>query len=287
MRGASSALASVVALLGLLALAGCAGEEPEPAPELTNGIGMELVLVRPGRMTVGRFAPECPDSSAAARDDVHPRARWTAEDHARCREMAARDARPGFEVAIERAYYIGRHEVTQEQWTRVMGDNPSVFPGARAAGDASRHPVENVTWEDAQRFVARLNELERGPRYRLPTELEWEYAARAGRDDEPRWSEIRESGWISDVDKGTTHPVGGKAPNAWGLHDTLGNVWEWVEDFYNEEMFPDSVPPRSGATHVLRGGSFTSDVKNATWFTHAGGPGNGFDVGFRVVREVR
>jgi len=160
------------------------------------------------------------------------------------------------------------------------GRNPSVFRG-------DRHPVDNVTWEDARAFVRRLNATDTTARYRLPTEFEWEWAARAGADSEPSWPQIPESAWIQDVDKGTTHPVGGKRPNAWGLHDTLGNVWEWVEDLYNERLFADPVPPRRGTTHVVRGGSFLSDVKNATWFTHAGGPGSGFDVGFRVVREVR
>jgi len=259
------------------------------APTLTSAIGMEFVLIRPGTMVVGRFQPACPDSAAAVapRPDVDPRARWTGADVARCREMVRRDATPGFAATIARPYYIGKYEVTQGEWKRVMGANPSLFQGSRVADDADRHPVDNVTWEDAQAFVRRLNALDTTARYRLPTELEWEYAARAGAADEPSWPLIRESAWEQDVDKGTTHAVGGKRPNAWGLHDTLGNVWEWVEDFYNEKLFPDPAPPRGGTTHVLRGGSFTSDVKNATWFTHAGGPGNGYDVGFRVVREVR
>jgi formylglycine-generating enzyme len=272
----------------LLALAPAAARAQPPA--VTNAIGMEFVLVRPGSMVVGRFQPVCPDSTAAARrEPADPRARWTAADYRRCAELARRDARAGFAVRIARPYYIGKHEVTQGEWKRVMGTNPSVFQGDRVRGDADRHPVDNVTWEDARRFVRRLNAIDTAAHYRLPTEFEWEWAARAGADSEPSWPQIRESAWIQDVDKGTTHPVGGKRPNAWGLHDTLGNVWEWVEDVYNEKVFadPPPVPPRRGTTHVLRGGSFVSDVKNATWFTHAGGPGSGFDVGFRVVREVR
>src|SRR4051812_23781619 len=74
---------------------------------------------------------------------------------------------------------------------------------------------------------------------------------------------------------------------SWGLYDTLGNVWEWVQDFYNEKIFADPAPPKSGTVHVLKGGGFLADVKNAIPATHAGGPGSGFDVGFRVVREVR
>ncbi len=201
--------------------------------------------------------------------------------------MVKRDAMPGFTVRIPRSYYIGRHEVTQAQWKRVMGGNPSVFQRGRANGNTDRHPVESVTWTNAQRFIRRLNAIDKTARYRLPTEFEWEYAARAGATTEPSWDEIRESAWQSDVDLGTTHAVGGKKPNRWGLYDTLGNVWEWTADFYNEKLFAAASPPKAGTTHVLKGGSFVSDVKNATWTTHAGGPGSGFDVGFRIVREVR
>jgi len=256
----------------------------------TNAVGMEFVRIDPGSMVVGRFRPACPTPPAAGdsgQQRVDPRARWTADDFRRCEEMARRDAMPGFTVRIERPYYIGRYEVTQAQWRRVMGRNPSVFQGRRVAGDADRHPVENVTWEDAQAFVRTLNATDTTARYRLPTEFEWEYAARAGADEDLTWAEIRAQAHLALVDKGTTQPVGGKRPNAWGLYDTLGNVWEWVEDYYNEKLFADPVPPRAGTQHVLRGGSFLSDVKNTTYFTHAAGPGSGFDVGFRVVMEVR
>jgi formylglycine-generating enzyme required for sulfatase activity len=194
--------------------------------------------------------------------------------------MARRDASPGFLARVERPFYIGRYEVTQAEWRRVMGSSPSTFRG-------DRHPVEGVSWADAREFVRRLDRLDPGARHRLPTELEWEYAARAGAEGEMSWAEIGRSAWIAQADKGSTHPVGGKQPNAWGLYDTLGNVWEWVEDHYNARLFPDpTVTPPSGE-HVLRGGGFLSDVKNATYATHAGGPGSRFDVGFRVVREVR
>lgn len=251
---------------------------------------MEFVLISPGTMLVGRFEPECPKPEPAASPNdtaTDPRARWTPADYARCAEMAKRDARPGFTVTISRPYYIGKYEVTQAEWKRVMGVNPSVFQGSRVRGNADRHPVDNVTWADAQAFVRKLNEMDRTARYRLPTEFEWEYAARAGATEEPSWDEIRRSAWQQDVDLGTTHEVGGKRPNEWGLYDTLGNVWEWVADFYNEELFAAPVPPKAGKTHVLKGGSFVSDVKNTTWTTHAGGPGSGFDVGFRILREVR
>lgn len=275
---------SIVPLLALvLAVPGGTAAQ---APELTNGFGMDFVLVEPGSMVVARFAPTCPDPAAAGEADSDPRTRWTSEDYRRCAEIVQRQERDGFTVTIDEPFYIGRYEVTQEQWERVMGSNPSHFQGERIPGETSRHPVESVTWDDAQRFVQRLNALDSTAVYRLPTEFEWEYAARAGADLPPSWSEVRESAWIADVDRGTTHEVGLKEPNAWGLYDTLGNVWEWVQDPYNGELFPDPVPERGGDVRVLRGGSFTSDVKNATWATHAGGPGNGWDVGFRVVREA-
>jgi formylglycine-generating enzyme required for sulfatase activity len=125
--------------------------------------------------------------------------------------------------------------------------------------------------------------MEKGRKYRLPSEFEWEFAARAGAVGDIPWSEIRE---VAQLGTTTTQSVGQKKPNAWGLYDMLGNVWEWVEDFYNEKIFADEQPRSSGETHVLKGASFVGDVKNATWFTHAGGPGNGWDVGFRVVLEV-
>lgn len=85
----------------------------------------------------------------------------------------------------------------------------------------------------------------------------------------------------------TTQAVGGMKPNAWGLYDTLGNVWEWVQDFYNEKIFADPTPAKTGKVHVLKGGGFLADVKNAIPATHAGGPGSTFDVGLRLVREAR
>ena len=262
------------------------------SPTLTNALGMEFVLIQPGSMLVGKFQPACPDSNGGrgrptgARAAADPRTLWSADDYARCAEMVKRDAQPGFTVTIARRFYIGKYEITQAQWRKILGDNPSVFQGSLVKDDAGQHPVDNVTWADAQRFVARLNTIDHTAHYRLPSEFEWEYAARAGANQEPTWAQIRESAWEQDVDKGTTHAVGGKEPNAWGLYDMLGNVWEWVDDFYNEGLFADPVPPSTGTTHVLRGGSFVSDVKNTTWFTHAGGPGSGFDVGFRIVRDV-
>ncbi len=252
---------------------------------MTNEYGIEFILVEPGSMLVGRYEVNCPEPPDTR--DVDERVRWSDEDFDRCEELAARDSRPGFWVTIKQPYYIGKYTVTQSQWEEVMGENPSFFQGDNVDGDSGNHPVDSVTWDDTQRFIEKLNKLDPNATYRLPTEFEWEYAARAGMNEVHSWREIRDYAWIQDTDKGTTHPVGLKKPNAWGLYDMLGNVWEWVEDFYNEKIFADPVPPKSGEVHVLKGGSFISDVTHATPFFHGGGPGNGYDVGFRLVREIK
>jgi sulfatase modifying factor 1 len=211
----------------------------------------------------------------------------TAEQYARLDAMAKADSTAGFTVNIPRAYYIGKFEVTQAQWKKVMGTNPSLFQGDKVTDDADKHPVESITWEDAQAFVKKLNALEKTSVYRLPTEFEWEYAARAGGEADTPWPQIREQAITGYNTYFATHMVGEKKPNAWGLYDTLGNVWEWVQDFYNEKIFADPTPAKTGKVHVLKGGGFLADVKNAIPATHAGGPGSKFDVGLRLVREAR
>src|SRR5688572_32357991 len=172
-------------------------------PTITNSIGMEFVLIQPGTLTVGRFEPACPSPSPSP-SDQDPRTRWTQADTARCEEIVKRERRSGFTVTLPHPYYIGKFEVTQDEWTKVMGSNPSRFKGLR---DAMRHPVDSVTWDDAQRFVQRLNQREKTTAYRLPTEFEWEYAARAGAAADPTWDEIRELAWEQDVTTASTHPV--------------------------------------------------------------------------------
>jgi formylglycine-generating enzyme len=151
--------------------------------------------------------------------------------------------------------------------------------------------VERVSWDDAQAFVNQLNLREKTHAYRLPTEFEWEYAGRAGGRGPVDWDVIRKQAVIGLRAKAgepppTTSSVGSKEPNAWGLYDMLGNVWEWVADFYNEKTFADRVPLKSGTQHVLKGAGFLSDVKNAIYATHGAGPGDGWDVGFRVVKDA-
>jgi formylglycine-generating enzyme len=252
--------------------------------EVTNSIGMEFILVKPGNFTLGKFQPPYPTSKETTEIQTDSDKGYTAAQYKLAEQLAKQDSRPGFQVTIAKPFYIGKFEVTQAQWNKVMGKNPSVFQGSKVTDDAGAHPVENVSWHDVQVFLKKLTLLEGGKViYRLPTEFEWEYAARAGAEDDIAWEEIRFS---AQMGLQTTAQVGQKKPNTWGLYDTLGNVWEWVEDFYNEQLFADPVPPKSGKVHVLKGASFVGDVKNATYMTHAAGPGNGWDVGFRVVMEI-
>ena len=248
------------------------------AIKVLHAIDIPMVLIHPGRMQEAVFEPACPAQT------IDPPLAWSSADLALCHKLAQHDASPGFPVSIARPFYIAKFEITQAQWTSVMGYNPSVFPG-------DNHPVENVTWDDAQAFIQKLNRLENTHAYRLPTEFEWEYAGRAGGPGQIGWDAIRRQAVqglraAADGAAPTTQPVGSKQPNAWGLYDMLGNVWEWVHDFYNEKTFPDPIPPTQGAQHVLKGGGFVSDVKNVIYATHAAGPGDRWDVGFRIVKDV-
>ena len=155
---------------------------------------------------------------------------------------------PVTQVRISRGFWLGKYEVTQAEWQGVMGTNPSEFSGC------GQCPVETVSWNDAQEFIGRLNGRSGGNRYRLPTEAEWEYAARAGTTGD-RYGNLDSVGWCGGF---RTQPVGGKAPNAFGLLDMIGNVFEWVADWHDDYpggMVTDPRGPGSGAYRVLRGGS--------------------------------
>lgn len=262
-------------LLVLLLLTGLIAYGQEKT--FTNSIGIDFVLIQPGTMTVGKFEP-------TVDRPTNPKDRLPDSLYVKAEKLAKAAYLPGFEVTLDKPYYIGKFEITQGQWRNVMGSNPSVFTASNVSDDSDNHPVENVTWKDVQQFIKKLNKLDKAHTYRLPTEFEWEYAARAGNKEDIAWKEIFESAVLSGQ---TTTAVGSKKPNAWGMYDMLGNVWEWTQDIYNEKIFADPEPPKSGKEHVLKGSSFTGDVKNATYMNHSAGPGNGFDVGFRIVMEVK
>ena len=253
----------------------------------TNSIGMEFIRVEPGTMTVGEFIPPYPVSEDTVKGADRPYVMWMGEgrpynatEFRLAEKMAKSDASEGFQVKLDRPYYLGKFEVTQGQWKKIMDNNPSTF---KTGPDADTYPVEGVSWRDAKEFIKRLNKMEKTKRYRLPSEFEWEFAARAGATKDIPWDQIQAS---ANLSKTSTSSVGTRQPNAWGFYDMLGNVWEWVDDHYNKKLFADPSPPSRGRQHVLKGASFTGDVKNATYMTHAAGPGNGWDIGFRVLLET-
>ena len=226
--------------------------QAQPAKEITNSVGMKLVLI-----TKGKFLMGSPPSEEGSEDDE--------KQH---------------EVTISRNYYLGAYEVTQGQYLKVMGKNPSIFQGDKVAErhpttgrivkdvDSSNFPVETVSWEESVEFCRRLSllpeERKAGRVYRLPTEAEWEYGCRAGSKtaygfgDDSRL--LGGHGWFSGNSSWKTHPVGQKKANAWGLYDMHGNVWEWCSDWYGDyprEGATDPMGPTKGSLRVFRGGSWS------------------------------
>ncbi|MBQ8656488.1 MAG: formylglycine-generating enzyme family protein [Prevotella sp.] len=167
---------------------------------------------------------------------------------------AESDEKPVHQVTLS-SFSICKYEVTQELWQAVMGSNPSKFKG-------TNHPVENVSWEDCQDFIRKLNELT-SKNFRLPTEAEWEYAARGGNRSKgykyAGGNSIGDVAWYSDNSHSTTHDVGTKRANELGLYDMSGNVFEWCQDWYGSYNSGSQTNPcgaSSGSDRVLRGGSW-------------------------------
>jgi formylglycine-generating enzyme required for sulfatase activity len=191
---------------------------------------------------------------------------------------------PVHQATLTSAFYLGRYEVTQAQWSVKMGSNPSYF---KFDSDSASRPVEQVSWSTVQSYLAATS-------LRLPTEAEWEYACRAGTStpyyngstDE---STLRTLAWYSQNSGSQTHPVGGRAPNALGLYDMIGNVWEWASDWWGG--YPDGSQvnpsgPSNGSTRVRRSSSWRDVEPNVRSSTRPnGGPDQGYDIGFRVARN--
>ena len=189
---------------------------------------------------------------------------------------------PVHTVNLTQSFYVQKTEVTQGQWREVMGTNPSNFG---TCGDTC--PVEMVSWDDIQTFLATLNAQDPGKNYRLPTEAEWEYACRAGTTGDYGGTGVAdEMGWYSENAGSMTHPVAGKQPNAWGLFDMHGNVWEWVQDWYLDTYYSvsptdDPTGPTIGTDRVLRGGGWSGWVYSTHSAQRAfGSPTNRYDGGW-------
>jgi len=195
---------------------------PTQAPNTTkNAVGMEFIKISPGEFMMGCSAG---DSDCDA------------------------DEKPEHRVQITKTFEIGKYEVTQAQWQAVIGSNPSTIKG-------DDHPVETISKQDAEEFLAKLTARNDGYRYRLPTEAEWEYAARAGA---PLPASLDEVAWYAGNSDDQTHSVGQKKPNAWGLYDMLGNVRELVSDqytmnYYSESPVADPTGPQPGQGQPQRG----------------------------------
>jgi formylglycine-generating enzyme required for sulfatase activity len=205
--------------------------------------------------------------------------------------IALRDDRTGHQWRVElQSFTIGRYPITQAQYAAVTGEWPSAYRAAQC-------PVESVSWIDAVRFCNMLSDaadlgtcydiadeaaaslIPESTGYRLPTEAEWEYACRAGTVG-PRYGELDAIAWYGENSGGHMHEIGRKQPNAWGIHDMLGNVWEWCTDQYDPEVY--------GAYRVFRGGGW-SDRARGCLATNRRRSHPTFaidDLGFRVVRSV-
>ncbi len=208
-------------------------------------------------------------------------------------EEGSSKEKPRHRVSISHPFYLGRYEVTQEQWMAVMGGvNPSNFLSLD-------RPVDEVSWNDIQLFIERLNKKEQGQLYRLPTEAEWEYAARAGSDtayaygDDPEGVQLGQYAWYELNSGKQSHPVGSLRPNGWGFYDMHGNVTEWVQDRYDKDYYskgPEENPkgPATGRKRVVRGGSWINQAYSCrSAFRGYYSPDyTDSDFGFRIVRII-
>jgi formylglycine-generating enzyme required for sulfatase activity len=266
-----------ILVIGVVLFSGCTDKDNNQQPEpniddsavesvqnrtFDNTIGMEFVLIPAGNFYMG--SPPDEEGRLINEGPVH-------------------------EVQITEAFYMGKYEVTQEQWIEIMGVSPSM-------SKEDRLPADSISWNQIQEFIIKLNEQENTNKYRLPSEAEWEYAARAGTTTRYSFGEnemkLDNYAWYHENSQGTTHPVGQKLPNKWGLYDMHGNVWEVVQDGfhdnYNNAPLDGSVWETVNKNFISRGGSWDNDanlLRSAT--RHKNDPGDrNFLTGFRIVRDV-
>jgi formylglycine-generating enzyme required for sulfatase activity len=209
------------------------GDSPNPQTSfienLANGVRLEMV-----NLPAGEFLMGSPDS-------------------------AYQNEKPPHQVTVN-SFAIGKYPVTQAQYQAVMGKNPSHFKNNR------QNPVEQVSWNDAQAFCQKLSQII-GKTYRLPTEAEWEYACRAGTTTRFYFGDdanLKDYGWYDGNSQQTTHPVGQKKPNAWGLYDMSGNVWEWCEDNWHDNY---KNAPKDGSAWLIKD-NYSQILRGGSWFNN-------------------
>jgi formylglycine-generating enzyme required for sulfatase activity len=262
LRSESWIAIALVLVVALLALGGCSkksagGKEQSAGTVVKNTSGMEFAYVPPGSFQMGSV------NGDPTEQPVH-------------------------QVTFAHGFYMGRYEVTQAQWQKVIGSNPSTFGGC-----GENCPVEQVSWDDAQEFIKKLNAQNDGYQYGLPSEAEWEYACRAGTTGDYA-GDPNAMAWYTSNAEYKTHPVGQKQANAWGLYDMHGNVSELVTDFQanNYDGAPADGSARGKAVsteHMQRGGSWRLDDKHLRSAQRSGIPADyrWKDVGFRLVAVSR
>lgn len=229
----------------------------------SNAAGMEFVFIPGGSFVMGSL-----DDAQGPENNETPRHNVTLK-----------------------AFYLQTTEITQAQWTALTGNNPSHFSGDNL-------PVERVTWDDAQLFLQKLNTLDPGKNYRLPSEAEWEYACRAGTEtvyyNGSEECDLDDIAWYGGNSENRTHPAGKKGANPWGLHDLLGNVWEWCEDRYH----PDYTGAPDDGSAWLSGESYSRVLRGGSWRTiliycRCAGRGSrppeyrSYSLGFRAAYDGR
>ena len=256
-------LIGLIGLVGLIVPMRLHAQDSVLTVELPDGPRFEMVWVEGGTFTMGR--------------DKAPGVSHNSES-----------SRPAHKVTVG-GYYMARHEVTQALWKAVMGANPSKFTGNDSL------PVEQVSWADAQQFVAMLSQMT-GRKFRLPTEAEWEYASKDGGGSNLPFAgcnrgQLEQHAWFCVNSKGHTHPVGQLQPNGLGLYDMGGNVAEWCSDWmeqYTSQEQDNPRGPRHGDSRVLRGGHYNSvsaacTVYDRGWYVPSG---KSEFYGLRLVMEI-
>jgi formylglycine-generating enzyme required for sulfatase activity len=211
-----------------------------------------------------------------------------------CFNMGSNDGqdeeKPIHRVCISKPFYLGKTEVTKSQWEAVTDSNHDLFKG-------DNRPIEQISWTSVQSFIQQLNGKVNGNPYRLPTEAEWEYAARAGSSSIYYFGDVvdplRQHAWFQNNSDGKTHPVAQKLSNQWGLYDMYGNVWEWVQDWHDKDYYTNSPTndpqgQSSGSNRVIRGGSWSNDSVrcNSAYRSYYQPNGSSTIIGFRLVRQL-